>query len=196
MSSACFLLQYRHLRDLEYVEEENPHGARLIPQKMFRVRDVARIALQVNGPTGQNPQLRAQRATEEQERSATKQRMEAERQEAAAGLTPKTPSDEICQRAGVAPWNKLTKTDVLAKFDLESYELEALGVIFETKPNPRNPRFKPMRLYKAGDVAKALAGRKQRAQELTNQRRAAVAELLASKRASTAAAAIAAAGPQ
>jgi hypothetical protein len=94
------------------------------------------------------------------------------------------------------PWNKLTKTDVLAKFDLESYELEALGVTFETKPNPRNPRFKPLRLYKAGDVAKALARKRQRSQELVHQRKAAVAELLASKRASAAAAAIEEAGQQ
>jgi hypothetical protein len=61
-----------------------------------------------------------------------KQRLEAQRAEAAAALTPETPSEKICKAAGVAPWNKLSKKDAQSKFGLEWAELEALGVKFET----------------------------------------------------------------
>lgn len=154
------------------------------------MRDVARLALQVNGPTGENLLLRKQRADAKLQRSDTKQRIAAEQKAAAAALTPTSLSEKLCKKAGVAPWSKLTKQDTLTKFDLEYSELEALGVAFEAKPNPRNPRFKPMRLYKAGDVASALARKQQRAQELQQQREnARAAQMAASRRAARAAAA-------
>lgn len=193
----CHLhLQYSHLHDLECIEEENPHGPHLAPQKTFSVRDVARKAIQVNGSTGENLQLRQQRAADERDRADTKQRIEAERAEAAKHLTLTSLSEQLCKNAGVVPWNKLTKKDVLAKFGLEWTKLDLLAVEFESKPNPQNLRFAPMKLYKAGDVAKALARRQQRAQQLQDRRQASRADALAARRAQAAAAAIEEAGNQ
>jgi hypothetical protein len=157
---------------------------------MFKVRDVARLAIQVNGPTGENLELRNQCTTEEQQRSDMKQRIEEERKAAAAKLTPTTLSEKLCKEAGVELWNKLSKKDTLEKFGLEWSELDDLGLAFESKTNPKNPRFKPMRLYKAGDGAKALARKQQRVQELQDQRKVAAAQQMAAKRARAAARAI------
>jgi hypothetical protein len=163
------------------IEEENPHRPHLAPQKMYKVRDAARRALQVNGPTGENLQLRQQRRDDEQQRAETAQRIEAEQKAAAEALKPKNLEEELCKIAGVAPWSNLTKEKTLLKFNLESRELEDLGVDCMLKPNPKNPRFKPMRLYKAGDVATALAKKQQSAEALQQQRNEKVAELLAAR---------------
>uniref|UniRef100_A0A383VI20 Uncharacterized protein n=1 Tax=Tetradesmus obliquus TaxID=3088 RepID=A0A383VI20_TETOB len=85
-----FDLEYSHLRSLDCTEQENPHGPRLTPQKTYSVRDAARLALRVNGPTGENLLLRKQRADAELQRSDTKQRIAAEQKAAAAALMPTT----------------------------------------------------------------------------------------------------------
>jgi hypothetical protein len=136
---------------------------------MYDVRDVVRKAIQINGPSGQNPDLRKQREDLERSRADTAHRIEAEQAARAAAFTPESDADKLCKRAGVVPSSKLTKTNVLAKFGIESRDLEGLGVPFESKPNPRNPSWTPMRLYKAGDVAKALARKRARAQSATGR---------------------------
>lgn len=173
--------QHFHLQDLSYEENDNPHGQRLAPLIMYAVGDVARKALQVNGPTGQNPALRKKREQEEQARTAIKQRMADEQARKAARLTPATAAEKRCKAAGVVPDTKLTKTDVMNKFCLDSWELQNLGVAFESKPNPRNPRWTPMQLYKAGDVAQALVARQMRQQARAQSTEGRAAALQASR---------------
>jgi hypothetical protein len=136
---------------------------------MYDVRDVARKAIQINGPSGENLALRRQREEKERSLADGAQRIEEEQAAQAAAFTPESDADQLCKDAGVVPDSTLTKKKVLAKFNLKSHELEALGVPFETKPNPRNPSWTPMRLYKAGDVAKALARKRARAQSATGR---------------------------
>lgn len=182
--------QHFHLNDLSCVDEENPHSPHFTPKKMYDVRDVARKAIQVNGPTGQNPTLRKERQEKERSLADTAQRIEAEQAAKAAAFTPSSYADKRCKKAGVVPSSKLTKTNVLAKFGLESHELEALGVPFETRVNPRNTRFAPMRIYKAGDVARALAKQEQMRQQARAQSKAHRSAKLEAARARSVAAAI------
>lgn len=187
--AACSCVQHWHLHDLTCTEEENPHGAHLAAQKMYNVWDVAAKAIEINGATGENLELKQHRTSAEKARADIRNRIAQEQAEAAAKLTPTNAVEKLCKNAGVAPWAKLTKTNVQEKFGIDWTELEGLGVPFENKPNPKNPRFKPMRLYKAQDVAKALAQKQQRAEESRQRSHARAQEILQARRAGRAAAA-------
>jgi hypothetical protein len=149
-------LQYWHLKSLEAEEVENPHGPHLAPQKMYSVWDVAEKAIAVNGPTGENKQLRKQRADEAKDHADKAARVAEDQAQKAKALAPNTPVEMLCKRKGVTPSCTLTKERALKAFNLDWRELQDMALPVEMKTNPRNLKWAPMKLYKAGDVAKAV----------------------------------------
>lgn len=139
---------------------ENPHGPHLAPQKMHSIWDVAAKAIEINGPTGQNEQLRRQRTEEELDHVDKAAKVAEDQARKAEALTPSTPEETLCKKKGVTPTCKLTKRRALDTFNLDWRELEGMALPFESKPNPCNPRWAPMKLYKAGDVARELVKRR------------------------------------
>lgn len=129
---------------------------------MYSVWDVAAKAIEINGPTGENKQLRQQRAEEEQEHAAKAAKVAADQAKKAEACVPTTPEEKLCKKLGVAPASKLTKKRTLETFNLDCMELQDLGVPFESRPNPRNPSWNRMCLYKAQDVAQAIVKKRKR----------------------------------
>lgn len=175
--------QHYHLHGLAVEESENPHGHNIKPQQQYNIRDVAKKALEINGPSGENLTLRKARTDTEQAAADVRAQIAAKQAAPAAKFDPKTAADKICKRAGVVPDTKLCKKDVMAKFNLEWRELQDLGVTFEKRRNPRNPSWSPMQMFRAGDVANALAKQRRASKELMRAYKEAQARRVAKREA-------------
>ncbi|KAL4424071.1 hypothetical protein ABPG75_001372 [Micractinium tetrahymenae] len=152
-----FGLTFAQLASLPYETRPNPHGvgSNPPPMRLYDTEHLAERVLELHGGLEAAVQAvlaaREGAAATERRREELKKEM-AERSAArAAACVARSPAEKLCKQLQVDPHSQLTKTRAQQVIGLDSGQL--LGLHYDTKPNPRNPRWAPMRLYKAADVA-------------------------------------------
>jgi hypothetical protein len=103
---------------------------------MCSVWDVAAKAIEINGPTGENEQLRRQRAQKEQDHVDKAAKVAEDQARKAKLLTPTTPEEKLCKKKGLTPKCTLDKKRALKTFNLTCQELDDMALPFQRKPTP------------------------------------------------------------
>lgn len=125
-----FQLKYYQLP--KHVEKrKNPHNERFAPTKLYSTGDLAKAALDVHGPTGENNRIQRERDYNKRRREEASYEVARSQARAAERVRPQTAAEQLCVEQGLAPWSKVPKTKAMERFGLEYYDLN--GASYEER---------------------------------------------------------------